>query len=178
MGVPKPIDIGPWDVSTVVHQESGSLVGATRLLADKPKPQSCYEIHSMRGTMTEDGTGDLASMAIATGDIPAGLTNEDGIIFELREELQIGGADVGSVLWTWGRSNQLGAGQGDGTIYLPPEFYWDGPMFGVFQNGAGATVQFLFTVVYRIVTFSRAAWPAISSSFLPGRARKSLTFTT
>lgn len=177
--LPKPVDILPWDVACIVHQESGSLIAATEILEGRPRDQSCYEIHSMRGVMTEDGTGDLSSMGIATADLPGSLTNSDNLMFELREELKIGGADVGSVLWTWGRSNQIGAGQdGGGTIYLPPEFYWDGPMFGVFQNGAGATVDYLYTVVYRVVRFSKTAWPQMARLLLPNRATKHLTFTT
>lgn len=177
MSVPKPVDVTPWDVACIVHQENASILAATRILEARPRDESCYEIHSVRGTMTETGTGILASMGIATGDLPGALSNSQQLMYELREELKIGGADVGSVLWTWGRSQQFGSGQDGGTIYMPPEFYWDGPMFGVFQNGAGAQVGYLWTVVYRIARFSKATWPQLSRLLLPNRATKHLTFT-
>ena len=175
--VPSPIDVFPWDLSVVNLADASSVIQSTRLLDSVPRPNAVYEIHSVRATLSEDGTGDLASAAIGTGpEIPAGLANNDGALMGVRSTARIGGALTPTVVWHWGRSNQAGAGSGDGSIYLPPEFYWDGEMQGFLQNGAGATVDVLFTVAFRIVVFSEKDFLALLARILPGTIQKNTIF--
>jgi len=174
--LPKPTDIGPWDIQSLTHQESGSVIASSEVLR-QAEPRQIYEIWSFRMTMTEDGTGDLASMGIGTAFFPQGSTNSDNLLVSLRTELKIGGLDPGNVWWHMGRSNQLGQGIGGPDIYFPPDFWWDGPVFGYFQNGAGATIDYLWTIVYRVLTFTQRDWTLAVNSSLPRRGRKHRTFT-
>lgn len=174
--LPKPVDIGPWDIVSNVHQESGSNIGSTIVLKES-EPRTIYELWSLRMSMSEDGTGDLASMGFGTALLPIGSTNTDNLLIELRSEDQIGGVDPGNVWWHMGRSNQLGQGVGAPDIYFPPDFWWEGPIFGYFQNGAGATIDFLYTIIYRVLTFSKKNWILAANASLPRRGRKHLTFT-
>jgi hypothetical protein len=58
---------------------------------------------------------------------------------------------------------------------MPPDFFWQGEMHGVFQNGAGATVTFLWIVLYRIVTFSEVDFPHIVNQIMPAGSTKHST---
>jgi len=71
--------------------------------------------------------------------------------------------------WHWPRSAQHGQSE---TIYLPPDFFWDGPMFGLYQNAAGATVTFLYTVVFRLVRFSQANFIEAANRMAPKTGKK------
>lgn len=130
MAVKALIDVSSAIVSTVVLRQ--------------PKPPWVYEIASIRATMTEDGTGDLASLAMADGAAPSGLSNQDARVLTAHT------ADNGvNTFLHWGRTNQLGT-QGMGSVDFPPEFFWAEEMHGWLQNGAGAEIVALFTVTYRI----------------------------
>lgn len=172
--VATPVKTGPWDLVAVGHFDATSAITALQLLKERTRERTLYEIHSLRVTWSEDGTGDLASFGIADGDVPAGLSNADGVLMGLRNVGPLGGAANPNLYWHWGRSNQLGAGTGDGTIYLPPDFYWAGAMWGIMQNGAGATVTALYTVCFRLVEFSKRDYIEMLNSILPGSATKIL----
>lgn len=130
LGVKALIDVSSAIVSTIILR--------------RPSQPFVYELFSIRGTMTEDGTGDLASIAIADGPAPSGLSNQDARVLTAHD------ADNGvNTFLHWGRTNQLGT-QGQGSVEFPPGFFWAGELHGWLQNGAGAEVVVLFTVTYRL----------------------------
>lgn len=175
--LPRPLSVFPWDVKAVDLIDASSAVVATRLLDSEPRPSALYEIHSVRCTMSIAGTGNLASAGITNGpELPAGVGNTDGALMSIRSNNRIGGADSPSLIWHWGRAETGRGSTGDGTIYLPPEFYWDGEMYGILQNGAGATVDALFTVVFRIVEFSKRDFLRVVHRVLPGTIEKLAKF--
>ena len=173
-----PIDIGPWDIATRAHLDSGSVVSSSQVLQSPDRQGTVYEIASLRATMSEDGTGDLSSMGFADGPIPvaASLANNDETLMLTRSDSRTNTFAMPNVYWHWGRSNQIALTQP--TIYMPPEFYWGGELHGVFQNGAGATVAYLYTVIFRMVRFPDKDWADILAHILPGSAKKKFTDTT
>jgi len=174
----RPIHVGNWDIDSIVHEDTAAaVVASTRLLPARPRPAAVYEIFSIRATMSEDGTGDLSSMGISDFEVPIGavVPNTDGDLMQLRHEQIVNTFEVGSVYWHWGRSNQIALQEP--TIYMPPGMLWDGEMFGVFQNGAGAVVTYLWTITYRIVRFSEKDFPTVVAHILPRSATKHLTTT-
>lgn len=170
----RPISIGEWDLAVRAISDASSAVVSGLILAEPGRDSAVYELHSIRCTMSEDGTGDLASAAIADAPIAAGLNNADGDLMGIHERSQLAGGGIRdpNTIFHWGRSNQLGSGSGDGTIYLPPSFYWDGEIHGLLQNGAGATVSTLFTIVFRVVVFSANSFNRLRDRILPNTIAK------
>lgn len=152
----------PWSIRSLVLGDQSSAVVDGLLLPTIDAPW-LREIHSIRATMVEDGTGDLASMFIADGPIrAAGFNNND------QEPMQATQSNAGAnTLWHWGRTNQLGT-QGQETQYMPPDFLWEGEMWAWLQNGSGAVVFSLFTVVERRVRFSRREYVDLVAKVMPG----------
>jgi len=95
---------------------------------------------------------------------PANFTNSDQFIIQSTDESFA--FENHNLIWHWGRSNQKGT-QGQETQYLPPEFWWEGEMHAWLQNGAGATVHALFTVVCRLVTFSDLEYRRLQGKVMP-----------
>ena len=172
-----PIDRGNWDINTIVHVEAASVVASTKLLPARPRAATVYEIFSIRATMSEDGTGDLASCGISDFEVPVGATvgNTDGDLMQLRSDEVVNTIPVGSVYWHWLRSNQ--SALTNPTIYMPPGMFWDGEMHGVFQNGSGAVVTFLYTIQYRLARFAEKDFADVIAHILPRSATKRLTTT-
>lgn len=177
MGVPKPIDITSWTIAVVSQFDDASVVSSIRLLPDTPRERSVYELHSVRATMSGAGTGNLASMGFIDAPVPVGITNTDLAMMATRHGA-LTGQTTGNLFWHWGRSNQIGAGMGDGTIYLPPKFLYDGELHGIWQNGAGAAIEFLFTCTYRVWTFSRRDYIALQGKLPPGNVGKDRQIST
>lgn len=174
----RPIEVGPWDLAVVTHLDSASVVSSTRVLQAPDREGTVYEIHSLRATMSEEGTGNLAAMGFADGPIPvaATLANNDETLMLTRNDRRENTFEMPNVYWHWGRSAQRALTQS--TILMPPEFYWGGELHGVFQNGAGATIAFMYTVVFRMVTFPTKDWASILAHILPGTGKKKFTNTT
>ncbi len=171
--VPTPRDIGPWDLAAATLNDASSAVVGVEVLPRTSRVHSAYELHSVRATWSEDGTGDLMALAMADGNVPTGVTNADQALMALRHETPIGGGpDQPNVWWHWGRSNQLGAGTGDGTIYLPPEFYWDGELWGIMQNGSGSAPSGLWTVTFRRVAWTQRDFLTIKGRLAPDASKK------
>ncbi len=164
-----PIEIGQWRAKPTVHSDSASIVGST-LLLDKLSRSAVYEIHSIRAHMNASGTTTLASMGISDGEVPVGVGNDDNALLAMAREAE-NAQERPDVFWFWGRSQQ-NQGPENAPVMLPPEFYWTGEMHGVFQNGAGATVLYLWTVVYRIVRFRDEDFANITHKVMPAGSTK------
>lgn len=179
MGVPNPIDIGLWDVTTIALFDDASVVHTTEILPDVPRPMSLYELHNIHMSMSEDGTGDLASMGITDEAIllNSSISNTDGALMSVRSNMN-SGFRSGNVYWHMGRSNQLGAGIGSPVITFPPRFYWAGGLHGIFQNGAGAGIEFLWTAIFRVVTFAMNDFKQLIAKCAPRSAVKERRVST
>lgn len=155
---------GQWDMAVIALGDTSSAVVSQRILP-KPKAPEVYEIHSIRCTMSVGGTGSLACTAIAEEAAPTGLGNNDTTVMQIRETTS------GMSTWFhWTRSNQLIVPQP--TIYMPPQFYWESEMHAWLQNGAGATIYAMFTVIFRTVRLSVSDFVYELDSVLPGTGRK------
>jgi len=175
MGVPRPQIETFWDMTVVAHTDTGSVIASTLVLPRLTRDFAVYELWSLRASISDDGTGSLASFGWIDRPIPAAMGNSDNTLMGIRTESPPGGGPVGNSFAHFGRSSQL-AGE-EPMIYLPPEFYWDGELHGLIQNGAGATVTWLFTVWFRVVTFGRREFPQVISKLPPRTVTKDLTNT-
>jgi len=165
-----PADRGNWDIAALTIDDSSSVQSSAEILPRSKNPRSLYEIHSVRCTMSGDGTGILASAGICDGQIPAGLSNTDGSLMQARADLFVPAIGVlPNIWWHWPRSAQHGQSE---TVYLPPDFFWEGVMHGCFQNAAGAGVQFLWTVIFRTVRFSGADFLEAAQRMFPRTGKK------
>lgn len=173
-----PVDIGPWDVVVKGLFDDASVVSSRLILPVPSRERSVYELHSLRLTMSEAGTGNLASGGFTDGPVPVGVTNNDIGLMSLHTGSQGVAVETPSILWHWGRSAQKSSGQGDGTLYLPPGFYYDGALHGAFQNGSGSGNEWLWTVVFRVVRFSHPAWLALRGKLPPATVAKDRVIST
>lgn len=167
---PAPKIVGPWDVEITTVFDDASVVSSTRLLRDMARPLSMYEIHSIRATMSEAGTGNLSAMGITDGQVPVGVTNTDIGMMSLHTGSQGIAVTTPTIFWHWGRSAQRALT--DPMIYLPRRFYWDGQMHGVWQNGAGAGIEYMWVIQFRVVTFGEADYLALANKVPPATSRK------
>jgi len=167
-----PIRTGFWDIVARDHQDTASVVGDVELLP-KLDRSAVYELWSLRVSMTEEGTGDLSSMGVGDGPVGVGTGNDDATILDMRAAATP--IVRPNVFWHWGRSNQLQGPLGD--VMFPPQFYWAGPLHGLFQNGAGASITYLWTVIYRIVHFRDQDFAELIAKVLPGGADKKRSTT-
>ena len=175
----RPTDVGPWDIVTRVLGELGQVdVGSTPVLEDEPRETSVYELHSIRMSMSLQGTAILASMGMTDGPIVGTITNDDRSLMEVSSEVPpTGPAPQANLYWHVGRSQQNGAGVSESHFYFPPEFYWALGLHGAFQNGSGSNITFMWTVIFRVVRFSRNDFPQVISKLPPLTAHKQSVFT-
>lgn len=176
MALIRPIDVGPWDIVARELGELASEVGSTPILEDEPRESSVYELHSIRMSMSVQGTAILASMGVTDGPIVGSVGNLDRSLMQVTSEVLSGGAPQANIYWHVGRSQQNGSGVGESHFYFPPEFYWATGLHGAFQNGSGSVLSFMWTVIYRVVRFSKKEFPHIVSQLPPLTARKKSVF--
>lgn len=159
-----PTSRGQWQIAARSHTDTTSVVGSVRIL-DKLPRSAVYEIYSLRGQMNEVGTGVLASMAISDGAVPGSIGNNAAALLNMGRQ-NSDAVQRPDIFWFWGRTAQF-QGPENADVYLPPDFFWTSEMHGVFQNGAGASIVYMWTVVYRVVTFSTKDFANVTHKMAP-----------
>lgn len=156
----------PWDWHAISVRDSSGAVVSAQLLG-RPPSRHFWELYSITADMSQDGTGELNSMHIADGPSFAMTNDQKTPMIIRRHENPI-------TTWLhWGRSNQKGdAGQPQ--RFFPPDFWYDGELWGWLQAGGGAQVVARFTVIFRAVQFGKAEWVDLRHKVPPFSGQKEL----